>query len=129
MLNYIIRRLLYMLILIAVLTVVSFVIIQLPPGDFLTMMIYQLERMNVENAEELVEGLRSNYGLDLPVYAQYFKWISNIIFRGDFGRSFTYNMPVAKLVGDRMLLTMALSRHVSACARVCTIRKHDPHLA
>lgn len=109
MLNYIIRRLLYMLILIAVLTVVSFVIIQLPPGDFLTMMIYQLERMNVENAEELVEGLRSNYGLDLPVYAQYFKWISNIIFRGDFGRSFTYNMPVAKLVGDRMLLTMALS--------------------
>jgi peptide/nickel transport system permease protein len=108
MISYIIRRLIYMVILLMVLSVVAFIIIQLPAGDFLTHMLIQLERQNVERAEELIEGLRARYGLDLPVWAQYFKWMGNI-FQGDFGRSFTYQMPVAKLVGDRILLTMVLS--------------------
>ena len=108
MLSYIIRRLLYMVILIAVLSLVSFIIIQLPPGDWLETMIYQLEQRNVPNARELAEALRNQYGLDLPVYRQYLKWIGNM-FHGDFGRSLTYNQPVTKLVGDRILLTMALS--------------------
>lgn len=108
MLSYIIRRLLYMLILVVILSVVSFIVIQLPPGDWLESMIYQLEQRNVPNARELVEGLRSAYGLDLPIWAQYLKWIGNM-FHGDFGRSLTYNQPVSKLVGERIVLTMALS--------------------
>lgn len=108
MLSYIIRRLIYMALLLVVMSIVAFIIIQLPPGDFLTHMIIQLERQNVENAEELVRGLEERYGLNLPLYAQYWKWISNLV-QGDAGRSFTYNMPVAKLVGDRIVLTMILS--------------------
>jgi peptide/nickel transport system permease protein len=116
MLYYIVRRLIYMVILMLILSVVSFVIIQLPPGDYLSILIEQLENSGLEVSEEQIASLRSQYGLDLPVYLQYFKWFGNLVFRGDMGRSLQWNIPVAKLIGERIILTMV----VSLCTLVFT---------
>ena len=82
--RYLARRLIYMVITIFAISVVSFIIIQLPPGDFLTNLIYNLERAGTTLAEERLEILKREFGLDLPLYRQYLKWISKIIFEGDF---------------------------------------------
>ena len=107
--RYLARRLIYMVITIFAISVVSFIIIQLPPGDFLTNLIYNLERAGTTLAEERLEILKREFGLDLPLYRQYLKWISKIIFEGDFGRSFQHQAPVMKVIGERVLLTMVIA--------------------
>lgn len=108
MLYYVMRRFVYMLILLWVLSIVSFIIIQLPPGDFLSSYVIRLARSGqlVDKAQLL--SLRKRYGLDLPIYAQYFKWIWNIL-HGNLGMSFMYNVPVTKLVGERLAFTVTIS--------------------
>jgi len=108
MLYYLIRRLVYMLIILWVLSVVSFIIIQLPPGDFVTSYMTQLARSGQPVDEAVLAALRKRYGLDLPIYAQYFKWMWNLL-HGDLGWSFIFNKPVAKLIGERLALTAAIS--------------------
>ncbi|RLE06619.1 ABC transporter permease [Candidatus Aerophobetes bacterium] len=108
MLYYLIRRLVYMLIILWVLSVVSFIIIQLPPGDFVTSYMTQLARSGQQVDEAVLAALRKRYGLDLPIYAQYFKWMWNLL-HGDLGWSFIFNKPVAKLIGERLALTAAIS--------------------
>jgi peptide/nickel transport system permease protein len=108
MLSYIIRRLIYMVILLLALSVVAFTIIQLPPGDYLSSLIQRLQQQNIQVNEEQIRALESQYGLDLPVYMQYFKWMWNM-FHGDFGKSFQWNEPVSKLIGERLLLTVTIS--------------------
>ena len=90
MLNYILMRLLRMIPQILIISVLAFIIIQLPPGDFLTERINRLKASgySVDNAE--VERLTKMYGLDKPMTYQYFKWITNIITKGDFGYSFAF---------------------------------------
>jgi len=102
------RRFVYMLILLWVLSIVSFIIIQLPPGDFLSSYVIRLARSGqlVDKAQLL--SLRKRYGLDLPIYVQYFKWIWNIL-HGNLGMSFMYNVPVTKLVGERLAFTVTIS--------------------
>ena len=109
MLYYIIRRLLYMVLLLVILSVLTFVIIQLPPGDYLTMVIENFRQQGIPVTEEMVRSLESRYGLDLPIYRQYWKWFSDLVFHGDMGTSFEWNQPVAKLIGDRITLTMLIS--------------------
>lgn len=109
MTGYLVRRLIYAALTVVGISIVSFVIIVLPPGDFLTSLINQLQNTQgtVNHAE--VVALRHQYGIDQPVYVQYWKWISGIVLRGDFGQSFVWNQPVSKLIMTRLPLTMALA--------------------
>jgi peptide/nickel transport system permease protein len=90
-------------------SVVSFVIIQLPPGDYLTTIITKMESQGQSVDQAMLDGLRERYGLGQPVHEQYLKWISGILFRGDFGQSFEYGASVSALVMDRLPLSIVLT--------------------
>jgi len=106
--SYLLRRLLYMIVLLFMLSIVSFIVIQLPPGDYLTSYIARLEEMDAEVSRAEIESLRLAYGLDLPMYQQYLKWLGGVI-RGNFGFSFQWNQPVGSLIGERLMLTVIVS--------------------
>src|SRR2546425_4339191 len=84
-------------------TVMSFVIIQLSPGDFLAEI-----RLNPIVSQETVDRMRTNFGLDQPLHVQYLRWLTNIV-RGDFGYSFAYQVPVLWLVRSRLFNTLLLN--------------------
>ena len=107
MLAYFGRRIFLALLTVWFVSVISFVIIQLPPGDYVTSYIAQLESMG-EVQEGLAEMLRSEYGLDRNIAAQYFRWMSKML-RGNFGMSMEYNLPVKEVIGDRMTLTIVVA--------------------
>jgi peptide/nickel transport system permease protein len=106
--KYIIRRISYMIPTLVIISIISFIIIQLPPGDFVTSYAVSLAASGEEVDEALLEGLRQRYGLDKPMYIQYLKWVWGIL-HGDFGMSFDWNRPVRDLLGERLLLTMVVS--------------------
>ena len=106
--SYLLRRLFYMIILLFMLSIVSFIVIQLPPGDYLTSYIARLQEMDAEVSRAEIESLRVAYGLDLPMYQQYFKWLGGVL-RGNFGFSFQWNQPVGNLIGERLALTVVVS--------------------
>lgn len=108
MVNYIIRRLLAGLLTIWVASIISFVVIQLPPGDYVTAYIANLQSMGTVLSSEEAESLRIQYGLDQPVYVQYWKW-ANLMLRGNFGMAMEYNRPVREVIGDRMTITIIVS--------------------
>jgi peptide/nickel transport system permease protein len=109
MLAFLVRRSGYMVVTLALISVLTFIIIQLPPGDYLSSMVAGLSAEGVQVNQAFVEGMRERYGLGQPFYIQYWKWISNILFYGDFGQSFEWNRPVASLIYERMGLTLVLS--------------------
>jgi peptide/nickel transport system permease protein len=90
-------------------SVIAFLIIQLPPGDYLTSMIARMQDSGETVDPGQLARLREVYGFDDPIHIQYWKWISGILFRGDFGHSFEWNRPVADLIWDRMGSTLAIS--------------------
>lgn len=108
MLNYIVRRLMYAAILLILISFVSFVIIKLPPGDFLTQKIAQLQARGDRSAEAQVEQYRIRYGLDKPFLTQYTTWVVNFA-QGDFGESFEFERPVKELLGERVTFTVVLA--------------------
>jgi len=108
MLSYILHRFLFMIVILIAISVVAFIIIQLPPGDYLTSYIMTLRASGQEIDEAHIASLRKQYGLDLPVYAQYFFWTKKML-RGDFGRSMQWNRPVNKLIAERLPLTVMIS--------------------
>ncbi|MBX3014001.1 MAG: ABC transporter permease [Caldilineaceae bacterium] len=114
MIGYIIRRLLLLIPVLFTISVVIFTIIQLPPGDYLTTYITRLEASGVRVTEDQAAALSRQYGLDLPIYGQYLRWIGNILLKGDFGRSFSWNKPVSALLLERVPLTMAVSLATTA---------------
>jgi peptide/nickel transport system permease protein len=91
-----------------VLSIVAFIIIQLPPGDYLSSLIENMRARGIQVEVEQIRALEKQYGLDLPVYMQYFKWVWNLL-QGDMGRSFQWNEPVTKLIGERLALTVSIS--------------------
>jgi peptide/nickel transport system permease protein len=97
-----------MLITLFVISVISFVIIQLPPGDYLTSYIASLAATGETVDQATIEALRKQYGLDLPIYVQYFKWLWGIL-HGDFGYSFSWNRPVSELLWGRLGLSVLVS--------------------
>jgi peptide/nickel transport system permease protein len=105
---YLVRRLLAMIPTIFLISLVSFAIIQLPPGDFLDTVIANMQKagQTVQPAE--VEALRARYALDQPLLGQYVHWITSIVTRGDFGSSMLYGRPVWDLISERMPLTLLL---------------------
>jgi peptide/nickel transport system permease protein len=98
----------YMFILIVILSVVSFIIIQLPPGDFVNSYVMSLMATGEDVSQEEMAAIRKIYGLDLPMYLQYFKWVGNLL-RGNFGRSLEWAKPVSELLAQRLPLTIAIS--------------------
>ena len=108
MARYIVNRILIMFLTIAVISVISFAIIQAPPGDALSSQIAAMGAIGAHFTEEEVEALRISYGLDQPVYIQYAKWISGI-FRGDFGWSFFFRCPVSEILNAQLPITVVLS--------------------
>ena len=109
MANYIIRRLLLFIPMLVALSVLTFALIQLPPGDYLTSIIIALSQSGEEIDEALIENLKHRYGLEKPLYAQYLRWIGNILLRGDFGVSFRWNRPVSELIWKRLAWTFGIS--------------------
>lgn len=108
MLAYILRRLLGMIPTLLVISMLVFVIIQLPPGDYLESYIAELQSQGESVDEQKIAFLREEYGLDRPLYQQYLVWLGGML-QGDFGYSFEYNLPVTEVVGDRLFLTVLIS--------------------
>ncbi|MCP4283084.1 MAG: ABC transporter permease [Gammaproteobacteria bacterium] len=106
--SFIIRRVFYAIIMLFVVSFVSFIIITLPSGDFLDQKIAELQARGDRSAELRIDEYRERYGLDKPILTQYWIWISNFV-QGDFGLSFEYDRPVRELIGQRLSLSILLS--------------------
>jgi len=108
MLSYLIQRILIMIPTLFAISIITFVIIQLPPGDYLSTYIAELQSQgeNVDIAK--IEALRAQYGLDKSMIEQYWFWVFGLL-QGDLGFSFEYQLPVSEVVGDRLLLTLILN--------------------
>ncbi|MCD6290093.1 MAG: ABC transporter permease, partial [Anaerolineae bacterium] len=109
MLAYLAKRLIYMVLTVFLISIISFIIIQLPPGDFLTSYVAQLRQEGDSIDEAQIIALRERYGLGRPIYVQYYKWISGIILHNDWGQSMEWQKPVKELIWERIALTMVLS--------------------
>jgi peptide/nickel transport system permease protein len=109
MLAYILRRIGIMIPTLFIISVISFIVIQLPPGDFLTSYSMTLRSQGEYIQEEEIANLRIRYGFGQPVYVQYAKWIWGIVTRGDWGQSMEWQRPVNDLIWERMALTVVLS--------------------
>jgi peptide/nickel transport system permease protein len=108
MLIFVIRRLLMMIVTLLVISVLVFIIIQLPPGDYLSVLIAELQSQGEQVAQQKIDFLREQYGLDRPMVEQYAVWLLGLL-RGDLGFSFEYNKPVREVIGDRLVLTLILN--------------------
>ena len=108
MLGYILRRVLTMIPTLLVISLLVFVIIQLPPGDYLESHIAELQSQGETVDEKKIQFLREEYGLDRPMIEQYLVWLFGML-QGDFGYSFEYDLPVTEVVGDRLFLTVIIS--------------------
>ena len=108
MLIFIVRRLLYMIPTLIVISITSFIIIKLPPGDYLTAYIAKLAQNGADLDASAVAALRQRYGLDQPYYIQYAKWMGAML-QGNFGYSFEWNRPVSTLIAERLPITMIVS--------------------
>ncbi|MAX25231.1 MAG: ABC transporter permease [Phycisphaeraceae bacterium] len=108
MLTVILRRVLWMIPTLFVISIISFTIIQLPPGDYLTSYLTALQETGEQPDEAELAALRERYAIDQPFYIQYCKWMGGML-RGDMGMSFEWNRPVNDLIGERLLLTMIIS--------------------
>jgi len=109
MLGYICKRVLYMIPTLFGMSLISFLIIQLPPGDYLTSMIATMSENGQPVDPAQIERLKEIYGFDDPFYVQYMKWMWGIVSRGDFGWSFEWNQPVSGLIWARMGSTLVIS--------------------
>jgi peptide/nickel transport system permease protein len=107
MLVFIIKRLLVLPFLMFVFSVVSFILIQAPPGDFVTSYVAELAASGSSMDQLQIDALRELYGLDQPVYVQYFKWMARLL-HGDLGISLDFQKPISELIGQRLLLTVIL---------------------
>ncbi len=108
MVNYIVRRFFAGILTIWAASVISFVVIQLPPGDYVTSYIAMLQSTGTVVSQEEAMALRQQYGLDQPIYVQYGKWLNQIL-RGNFGMAMEYNRPVREVIGDRLMITVIVS--------------------
>jgi peptide/nickel transport system permease protein len=108
MLAYIVRRILIMIPTLIAISAISFIIIQLPPGDYLSTLVEELQSQGEAASVEKLAYLREQYGLDRPAIEQYFFWVLGLL-QGDLGWSFEHNVPVADLIGERILLSFLVA--------------------
>jgi peptide/nickel transport system permease protein len=108
MLRYIIGRIAIMIPTLLVISALVFLIIELPPGDYIESYIAELKAQGESVDLAQIEFLRTEYGFDRPPVQRYFFWLGGLL-QGDFGYSFEYRLPVSEVVGDRMFLTILVS--------------------
>ncbi len=108
MAGWLIRRTLFAFATLWAISMLSFVVIQIPPGDYVTSYIAQLQSQGTIFTDVEAQALRDLYGLDQPVILQYFRWLG-LMAQGNFGVSFEFNRPVLDVIGDRFLLTIVVS--------------------
>lgn len=108
MISYLLNRLVTMAGTLAAISVLVFLIIQLPPGDYLTTYIAELQSQGEQITGEKIEFLRHQYALDRPMIEQYFIWATGLL-QGDLGYSFEHNLPVSEIIGGRLFLSMILN--------------------
>jgi peptide/nickel transport system permease protein len=110
MLAYVVRRMLLFVPMLLAVSVVAFVLIQLPPGSFLDQKLLALEAAGGDaSSVAQIEALRDRYGLNEPVWRQYLLWIQGIVTRGDFGEAFAYDRPVGQLVWSYIGYTLLIA--------------------
>src|SRR5699024_12484495 len=122
MLQYIARRLLYMIPTLLAISVLTFLVIQAPPGDYLTTVVAKLEAEGQYIVRAQLDALRNRYGLDESIWVQYWRWIKGIVLNGDFGRSFVYSAPAAGVLTERFGISVLLSVTLRACDRGVAVR-------
>jgi peptide/nickel transport system permease protein len=108
MFGYIVHRLLVMIPTLLAISLIVFIIIQLPPGDYLSTYMAELQAQGEAVDPQKLAYLREMYGLDRPAWQQYLYWVWGLL-HGDMGYSFAYNLPVTQVVGDRLWLTFIVS--------------------
>lgn len=108
MARYVVHRLLLMIPTLIAISAIIFIIIQLPPGDYLESYIAELQSAGESVDQKRIEFLRQQYGFDRPLIEQYFVWVAGLL-QGDWGYSFEYSKPVSDIVGDRLFLTFIVS--------------------
>ena len=108
MLQYVIKRILVMIPLLLALSIVVFIIIQLPPGDYLTIYVNQLRSTGEVITEDLIRSLEDRYGFNQPMHMQYLRWMRSIL-KGDFGYSFAFGRSVNVLLASRLPATIGIS--------------------
>jgi len=108
MLLFIFRRILLMIPTLIVISIISFAIIEAPPGDYMDTYVERLISQQQAVDPTQIEALRLRYGLDQPTYVRYIRWVRNLL-RGDMGRSLEWNQPVTKLIADRLPMSLAVS--------------------
>lgn len=106
---YIGRRFLFMLLLLAMGSVLSFLVITLPPGDFLTHYLVGIGEQGVFYTEQELDAMREAYGLNRPWFVQYLKWIERLVLKGDMGMSFRASRPVRDMIMERLPMTVVVS--------------------
>ena len=108
MIQYLVRRVGYMLVTLLGISIIAFVVIQAPPGDYLDIYIQQLRARGIETDREELAGLENRYGLNQPVLVQYFKWMGNLITL-DLGQSFATRQKVTDMLAERVPLTAMIT--------------------
>ena len=108
MLAFMIRRFFYMIFTLIIISMIGFTLINLPPGSYLDVYQAQRQMMGTDTAEAELKAIEKRYGLDQPIYVQYWKWVSGFV-QGDFGRSFQYNREVSDLIWERLGYTALIS--------------------
>ena len=110
MLRYFVQRFIFMIVTLLLVSVIIFIVIELPPGDYADRYAYsKLATAGQMVTESDMIALRHEFGLDKPPVLRYFKWLSDILLHGDFGDSFLYHVPVRNVIGARIWLTMAMA--------------------
>jgi peptide/nickel transport system permease protein len=108
MLRFIIKRLLLLPVLLLLFTVIVFIMVQAPPGDFLTSYVAMLASSGSSMDAATVEALKQQFGLDQPLHIQYLRWMESLA-HGELGLSLEYQRPNTELIGERLVLTVALA--------------------
>ncbi len=109
MLNFILRRSLILIPFLFLISIISFTVIQLPPGTYVDTYVNNLKLQGGTVSEEQKASIEAMYGLDKPMAVQYGLWITNIVLRGNFGNSFRYNRPVTDILQERIPRTVSIS--------------------
>ncbi|MDQ1300726.1 MAG: Inner rane transporter permease protein YejB [Chloroflexota bacterium] len=109
MLLYLFRRVIMLVPILMLMSLVAFFLIELPPGDYVSFRIQQLKMSGVEVSEDEAVRLMMQFGLDKPLPARYWRWITSIVFEGNFGFSLQWNKPVNEILKERIPMTIAIS--------------------
>lgn len=108
MTTYLIKRIFWMIPTVFLISIISFAVIELPPGDFLTSYVVALQASGAEVDQSVIASLERQYGLGRPLHIRYLRWMQNAL-RGNFGQSWSYNRPVSDLIVERLPMTVVVA--------------------